>query len=133
MNKINSGKDLRDAIARLESQQEIEGLIMKEHFQLAYNSIKPINLIKSIFAEVSASEEVKGKIESTTAGLAAGLVTKVLFQGATRSPVKKLLGTALMFGVTKLVSKNPDIVRLISEGVMKVFKRKQSKTPITED
>jgi hypothetical protein len=133
MNKINSGADLRNAITRLEIQQEIEANVMKEHLKLAYNSIKPINLIKSIFSEASGSEEIKGKIESTTAGLAAGLITKVVFQGASKNPVKRLLGTALMFGVTNLVAKNPDTIKLIAQGVMKVFKRKKIKTPLAED
>jgi hypothetical protein len=127
--KISSGADLREAINRLEIQQSAEAKILKEQFQVAYTSVKPINLIRNIFTEASESEEIKGKIASTTAGLAAGFISKVIFQGSSKNPVKKLIGTALMLGITNMVAKHPDTIRGIAEGVMKIFKRHKPKIP----
>src|SRR5690349_19665478 len=45
--KINSAETLRQAIARLENTHDEEGKMLKQQFILAYESIKPINLIKN--------------------------------------------------------------------------------------
>ena len=44
MQKINSATELRVAILQLESKRVEEEKILKEHFRLAFDSIKPINL-----------------------------------------------------------------------------------------
>jgi len=45
--EINSATDLRAAILQLETRQAAEEKLLKENFHLAYESIKPINLIKN--------------------------------------------------------------------------------------
>jgi len=45
----------------------------------------------------------------------------MLFQGIVSSPIKKILGSALMFGVTKLVSNNPDFIKTLEMGFLKIF------------
>lgn len=120
MQQINSATNLREAILELEKQQTGEGKILKEQFYLAYESVKPINLIKSTFKEVSASQDLKDNLLNTTVGITAGYLSKKLFEGVSNNPLRKLLGTALMFGITNAVAKNPETVKAVARGIFKI-------------
>ena len=121
MKQITTSIALRDAIVQLESTQAVEEKILKEQFHLAYKSMKPVSLIKSTFKEVASSKEIKEKVLTATVGLAAGFVSKKLFEGASHSPLRKLFGTALMFGITEAVNKNPEVVKAAAKGIFKII------------
>ena len=125
MEQIKSGIDLQAAIQQLEIRQAAEAEILKKSFAVAYNSIKPINLIKSIFHEAVESPDLKKTVVNTSVGVTAGFLSKLLFQGATRNPLKRLLGTALMFGITNVVVKNPEMVRSVVGKISKIFGRQK--------
>ena len=127
MGKINSETDLREAIVQLESKWADDGQKVKEQFFYTIESIKPINLIKSTFKDAVASPDLKDKILTTSVGLTAGFLTKLLFQGITKSPVKRLIGTTLMFGITKLVARNPETVRSLGKGLLNMIRSKSGK------
>lgn len=124
MEKINTETSLRDAILQLERKWEDEGQMVKEQFFLTIESIKPINLIKSTFKDAIASHDLKGNIVNTSFGLTAGFLSKLLIQGVVKSPLNRLVGTAVMFGITKLVSKNPETVKSIGKGFFNMIRRK---------
>ena len=121
MEKINSEASLKAAILQLEIMQTEEGKMLKEQFHQAYESIKPINLIKSTFHQLAASEDIKDNIINTSVGLAAGYLAEKLVEGMTSGPFKKLLGAAVMFGVTNVVAKNPETVKSLGKGVLKIM------------
>lgn len=127
MQKINSGASLRDAILRLESQQADEEIMLREQYHLTYESIKPVNLIKSIFRQAVESRDLKDNLLNTSVGLTAGYFSKILFQGLTKSPLKKLLGTAIMFGITNVIAKNPEAVKSFGNGFLKMILSKLDK------
>jgi hypothetical protein len=129
--EINSGTDLRTAILKLEAKQAVEGKLLREQIHLAYESIKPVNLIKSTFKEAAASLDLKENILNTSVGLAAGYVSKIVFENVTKNPLKKLLGTALMFGITNIVAKNPDTVKSLGNIFLKIIRSRPEKR-ITE-
>jgi hypothetical protein len=120
MEKINSTALLKAAIVALETQQNNEGKILKEQYMAAYESIKPVNLIKNTFREVTASPDLKDELFNTSIGLAAGYLSKMLFQGASHSPVRKLFGTVLMFGITNAVAKHPEVIKAAGKGLLKI-------------
>jgi hypothetical protein len=117
MEEINSETALKAAILQLEIKQANERKVLKEQYLLAYEGIKPINLIKSTFKEATASPEFKDEILNTSIGIATGYATKILFQGASHSPVRKLLGTVLMFGITNAVTRHPEAVKSAGKGI----------------
>jgi hypothetical protein len=121
MEKINTESELRAAIVRLETTQAVEGKILKEQFHLTYESIKPINLIKSTLKEATASTEVKDSLLNISVGLAAGYFSKKLFEGVSHEPLRKLLGSALMLGITTTIAKNPEAVKAVGLGIMKII------------
>lgn len=122
MPKIDSESKLRAAIVQLEIRQDAEGKILKEEFFVAYENIKPINLIKSTLKEAAESSDIKDHLLNTSVGLAAGYLSKILFEGITHNPLRKLLGTALQFGVTTVIAKNPETVKLVGIGIVKIVK-----------
>ncbi|MBK5273414.1 MAG: hypothetical protein JJE22_20630 [Bacteroidia bacterium] len=125
MQEIISESDLRNAILQLESKQNNEGKQLKEQFHLAINGMKPINLLKSTFKEVANSQELKDDILTTTAGLAAGYVSKTIFEKISHNPIKKILGSVLMFGVTNMVAKNPETVKSLGSAFLKIISGKR--------
>lgn len=110
MQKIDSGAALKANIIALESKQAKEAQLLKDRFNMVYESVRPINIIKSTFREAAESQTIKEDITHAVVGLTAGYLSKVLFEGISNSPVKKLLGTALQFGVATLVARNMDTI-----------------------
>lgn len=126
-NYSESGLDA--AILALEIRQKREAELVKAEFRDAIEGIRPINLIKNTFREVSGSGELKDNMLNTAIGLGAGFVSKKAFVGFSHNPIKRLVGTAIMFGVTNLVSKNPLAVKMATLGILKLLKRKTPEKP----
>lgn len=110
MHNIVTESDLRNAILVLESKQAGEKVMLKQQLQATYESVKPINLIRSTLMEAAQSPDMKDNLVNSTIGISAGYLTKVLFQGFSGGPIRKILGTAIMFGIKNLVAHNPQAV-----------------------
>ena len=135
MQNVNSASELKDSILFLESRQAEEGKILKEQFNLTAESLNPINLIKNSFKEVVGSEDTKGNILNTSVGLTAGYLSKMLFERISNNPFKRLLGTALLFGVTNIIAKNPGIIKSVGRTIFSAIRRKPGvrKTEISNE
>ncbi len=129
MTENYTANSLDAAIRALEARQKEEAKLLKIEFQDALESVRPINLIKSTFEQVKESTELKGNLLNTAIGLGAGFISKKAFVGFSHNPLKRMVGTAVMFGVTNLVAKNPLIVRMAALGLMKLLKRKPAEKP----
>lgn len=129
MSNNYSESSLDAAILALEKQQKAEALLLKTEFYQAVDSLRPINLIKSTFQQVTHSGELKGDFVNTAVALGAGFVSKKAYVGFSHSPLRKMIGTAIMFGVTNLVAKNPIAVKMATLGVLKLLKRKPAEKP----
>jgi hypothetical protein len=124
MEKLTIHEGLRERIIELERRRFEEGKLMKQQFHLAYESVKPINLIKNTFKEFVASQDLRDNLLNTTVGLAAGYASKTLFEDASRSPFKKLLGTVLLFGVTNVVAKHPKAIKSLGMMAWSLIRQK---------
>ena len=126
MQKTNSDTSMKDAIQEIKHKQAEEVKLLKEQFHLVYESIQPINIIKKTFKEAAGSEELKENILNTSLGLLVGYLSKALFEDVKISPLKKLLGTAILFGMTQIVAKNPETVKSIGKRFLQIILKKQS-------
>jgi len=125
MQKITTGAELKSAIQELEYKQASEWTLLHEQFHTAYESLKPVNLIKSTFSELTSTPDFKENILDTTLGLAAGYLSKKMVVGATHNPLKQILGTVLQFAITNIVSKNTDGIKSTGDALLKrIFKKK---------
>ena len=124
MEKIDSASELRGAILKLENERVEEGQKVKEQFHLAYESVMPSNLIKSAIKEVTSSQDIKDQLLTTAVGLTAGYVSKKIFEGVTSGPFKRMLGTAIMFSVTNIAERNPEAIKALGKGILKIIGEK---------
>ncbi|MEI6900108.1 MAG: hypothetical protein WCL00_09535, partial [Bacteroidota bacterium] len=111
MAKIDSQDGLRNAILQLEMEQIEEGIRLKEHLHDAIDGMKPINLIRNTLKSVVGSNELKEEMVVSSIGLGAGLVSKLVIAGMMKSPLRKVIGTAVMLVVTHYIERNPDKVK----------------------
>ena|SRR5665648_206788 len=111
MQNITSVIEIKEAIRLLEERQAAEGQVLKEHFFVVVDSVKPLNLIKNTLHDVTTSPDLLSNMLSTTIGLAAGYLTNRTLVRSTGGVLKKLLGTVIQFGVTTAFIKNPETVK----------------------
>ncbi|MDD3723629.1 MAG: hypothetical protein PHW92_14300 [Lutibacter sp.] len=126
MEKITTQQELKAAILLLEQKQLQEGNELKNQFRVAYNSVKPANIILNTLKNLGESSIVKEGILNTSVGFGTGYLTKMVFQGVVNSPLKKLFGSALMFGITNVVSKNPEVIKSLGRKFFNLFKNHSS-------
>jgi hypothetical protein len=127
MEKIQSLSDLDDAIKLLKFKKAEDEQLLKELFYMTYENVKPINMIKNLFKEPIASQNIKDSLLTTSVGLGAGYLSKLLFQGIVRVPFKNFIGSALMLSVENLIAKNPGVVSSLSSLFLNAFTRKSKK------
>jgi hypothetical protein len=130
MQKITSQIELRVAIQQLEQQQLIEEKLLKEQLNLAYNSVKPANILLNTIKDLGGSSELKNNLLNASVGLGAAYVSKKLFKGKSVQPLKKLIGSALIAGITNLVAENSDVIKSFGKNffdMLKSFSNEQSK------
>jgi hypothetical protein len=96
---------LKDAIALLESKQAGELQLLRQQFHITYDSLKPMNLIKKGLQDITSLPDIKNGLINNAIGLATGYLSKKVLIGATRNPIKRILGTVLEFAVAGLVTK----------------------------
>jgi hypothetical protein len=60
-------------------------------------------------------------------GATAGYISKAVFEVVTTGPLRKILGTALMFGIKRVVAKNPGAIKSIGEFIFKKILHKKEK------
>ena len=132
MEKIQSLSELEDAIKLLKFKKAEDEQLLKELFYMTYENVKPINMIKSLFKEPIASQNIKDSLLTTSVGLGAGYLSKLLFQGVVRVPFKNFIGSALMLSVENLIAKNPGVVSAFSSLILDAFSRKSKKIIVEE-
>ena len=133
MQKITSVAELKKEIALLEGQLIIQKQELKEHYAVAFESIKPVNILKHTLKDLTESPFVQGNLINTSMGLATGFLSKKLLIGSTMNPLKQLLGYALQTGVSAITAKNGDAIRETGLNLFrKLFKKKKDQDPIPE-
>lgn len=121
---INSAQALRQIIQELEIRQDEEREEIHQSFKDAYESVKPINLIKSTVKDAVESLDLKDNLVNTGIGLAAGYLGKTVYEASSNGAFKKVIGSGLMFLITNLVTKNPEVVKSFEEQVITFLKSK---------
>jgi hypothetical protein len=115
MQNILTKTDLRTAIIQLEIKQAEERDLLKGQFLLAYDSIKPINIIKGALNDISSSPYLIDNVIGTALGMATGYLSKKVIIGTSANIFRNIIGSILQFGVTNLVAKHPDGIKSIGQ------------------
>jgi len=129
MKKITTVVELKAAILELEIKQANEGRALKEQFNVIQDNLKPINLIKNTFKEVTTSSSVRGSVLTNVMGLGLGyLAKKVLFGGAP-TQVTKIAGTLLQMGIAGGASG----IKSVGTNLLKRFFNRRQKKKVASD
>lgn len=121
MQNINSAVSLRNAIEALEHRQTCEGRLLKEQLHLTYENLKPLNVIKNTLKEASSSSEMRQHMINASMGWVANYLSHKLFESDKATPMKKFVGTAVMFGITEVVTKHPDVLKALGNKLINLF------------
>ena len=105
MEKQYTVESLKEEIQALEIKQAKEGKLVKEQLLITYENLKPINILKGIVKDFYSSDNYTQDFMEIVAGMTSGFVTKKLIIGRSKNPVLKLIGLAIQFGMTTLISK----------------------------
>ena len=131
MKNNNETNALNELILAEELKYDYDLAQLKDQFHVAYESIKPINLVKNLFHQVTASPEIKNDLVSNVIGLGTGFISKKLLLGSPHNPVKKVLGTLFEFAVATMVSKHTVAIKLIGGNLFKyLLKKNKNETKI---
>lgn len=119
MKKSGASELLKQLILVKEAEQHLEGTLLKEHFHLTYERLKPINIIKNTIIEAISTPDLKNNVVNGAIGLAAGFVAKKVFTGKSDNPLTKLFGIILEMVVASKVTNNADEIKSIASIIMK--------------
>lgn len=128
MQTINSTADLKNVIQLLEIEHAANGKLLKAQFYTAYETFKPVNLIRSALDDITSAPHLIDNIVGTTLGLAAGLVSNVVFKGLAGPGLRRVISPVLQSGVTSFVAKHTGSLRSMGEmALLHIFRNKKMK------
>ena len=132
MAQQTAAEKLKESIRLLEIRQAEEGEQLKEQFKATYESLKLVNLVKSSLKELTNSVEIKNNLFESIVSIVTGYVTKKLMISSTSNPFKKILGALIQLGVTNLVAKNAETIRIYITELIDRFLHPKEEIPETE-
>lgn len=115
MKTKNKTELLNELISTTRNKRAYELELLKDELHGVCESLRPINLIKTVFQEVTHSPEINNSLTNGAVGLGTGLILKKLITGDSKSFGKKILGTVLQFGVANFVSKHLDEIKTVTK------------------
>ena len=98
-----------------------------DHFNQTFESLKPINMIKSTLNELGRTPDLKSNILNAILGVGAGLLSKKIMVGRSTNLFRKIGATVLEFGIATLVAKNSDKIKTVGKGWINNFFDKKQK------
>ncbi len=110
---------LKERIAFLKDRQSQQIILLKEQAHITFESLKPINFLQDTIIDFTSQSDLKENVFNGITGVTTGFLSKKLIVGTTNSPVKKLVGTLLLIGITALVTKNSSKIKAIGEVFLK--------------
>ncbi len=118
MGRINATDSLKESIRLLEFRQMEERNSLKEHLNLTYQSLKPINLLKKTLSEIGGNSDLKTGFYETILPIITGFLTQRMMVRSKASTFMKIMGAVLQYGLTTFVTKNTENIRFLISGLI---------------
>jgi hypothetical protein len=128
MENINSAAELKLAISEKQFELAVQGELLKEELFATFESLKPVNIIKNSLNEITSSPYLMENMLSAVVGLVGGYVSKKITIGTSHNIFRKIMGTALQFGVTNLVAQHPEALKNVGQLILEKIFHKKEKT-----
>lgn len=111
-----------DKLARdlllLEAKRSNDWDDLTEEVREGFESLRPINLIKSTVKEMTEAPDIKGGVGKVAIGMATGYLLKKIFFRSSHNPLKNIAATAFQTLATNIATRNSDKIK---EGGIDVF------------
>jgi hypothetical protein len=133
MQKITSSAELKKAIQLLEEEQAVKEQLLREQISITYETLKPVNLLKSTLKDISGSPYLIENVLGSAVGLASGYVSKKLVVGASAGILRKLFGSILQFGITNLIASHPEAIKSAGRYIIQRMLHKSEKGTKSRD
>ena len=126
MENISCAAELKLAISEKQFELEVQGQLLKEEFFIAYESLKPVSLIKSTLTEITSSPYLIDNMLGAVMGMLSGYVSKKIAVGTSHNLFRKIMGIVLQFGVTNLVAQHPEVLKNFGQMIIeKIFHKNE--------
>lgn len=112
---------LQDAIELLEDEQAFKRELLKEQLNITFESLKPLNLIRNAFKDITSLPNLSENVLGSAIGLTSGYLSKKIFIGTSGNIIRKLIGLVLQFGITNIVSRHPEAIRSFGQFILEHF------------
>ncbi len=116
---------LKQLILLKEAEREAEGKLLKAHFRRTYESLKPMNIMKSTFKEIVSAPDLKTDVINAAIGFSTGFVAKKILLGETHNPFAKLIGFVVEMLVANKVVKNAEGIKSLGSLILKKIMKRQ--------
>ena len=127
MQKITTAVELKEAILLLEIMHVREELLLKEQFHQMSESLKPLNLIKSVFKDVMSSQGFKTNMVDSANGMTTDYLSKKTLTRVSGNLLVKLFGILLQVGVSNMVTKHPGAIKSTGMHILKrIFDKRRN-------
>lgn len=111
MEKISTSLELKNAIIKLEAEQDANLQILKYEVFVVYDSLKPVNLLKNSIRDFTTSPYLLDDVIGAVSSFASGFLSRKIIEGKSNNPLRKLIGIIVQFGVTNVVAQNADSIK----------------------
>lgn len=110
MSKPTATDALRENIRLLEIRQAEEAILLKEQFRITYESLKPVNLIKSSLQELVESTEVKNNLFESLLAIFSAYLSKTIITSKSNI-FMKIIRLFAHFGLSNYIISNAETIR----------------------
>lgn len=129
MQKVTSTSELKEIIAKLEYKQREQWGDFKENLNDAFDTLKPINLLKATYREFLSTPHMAENIVGSTIGLTTGLITKKLIVRKSGNVFRNFAGGLAQMLISNFVSRHSDTIKTIGSGLLhRVFYKRKMET-----
>ncbi|WP_348822446.1 hypothetical protein [Flavobacterium aestuarii] len=125
MKKLNETDALNEMIINVQQQYQTDLFLLKEQAHIAYESIKPVNLIKNLVHDVTSSPQIQEDVFGNVLGLVTGFISRKLMIHEDSSMFKKVLATVAQFAIANVVSKHSIDIKAAGTAIFNNFLRKK--------
>jgi len=128
MKRKNETDTLNEEIIRSQNKHAHELALLKEQLHTSYESLKPVNLIKSTFKEFTTSPDTKNDLFGNALSLGIGFVAMKVFVNSSHNRFRRVFGTLLQVAITNVVSNQSDHIKVLGQNLIHRFlkNRKES-------
>ncbi|MBL0025779.1 MAG: hypothetical protein WBP08_15505 [Saprospiraceae bacterium] len=122
MVELKNISELLLAIKRLEELKSEQRMVLKFKMNDAYQSTKPINLIRNTLKEASETISINDTIISSGLSLAAGYLSEKLISSKKISKTKKVIGSVMMMVLSNIISNNAESIKNLGSSLISLLK-----------